>query len=176
MNKQKLVFLILTFSLNFPSCKQELKWSSEMMSPSRRLNLSLAFAMISANMLPSASNTTAKLIQRNGDNRGKCVHAPVIIIPSSGKTHTDMSHYSLCLLTISITCTLEILFSSLSGSASFSLCCADEFTKNERACCPQIESITCIQVMQLHHQVRCFGKVADSRRSCALALATHATY
>ena len=32
-----------------------------------------------------------------------------------------------------------ILFSLLSGSASFSLCCADEFTKNETACCPQIE-------------------------------------
>ena len=29
--------------------------------------------------------------------------------------------------------------SLLSGSAAFPLCCADEFTKNETVCCPQIE-------------------------------------
>ena len=33
----------------------------------------------------------------------------------------------------------NFLFPLLSGSASFSLCCADEFKKNETACCPQIE-------------------------------------
>ena len=33
----------------------------------------------------------------------------------------------------------KFLFPLLSGSASFSLCCADEFKKNETACCPQIE-------------------------------------
>ena len=35
----------------------------------------------------------------------------------------------------------KFLFSLLSGSASFSLCCADEFKKNETACCPQIEHV-----------------------------------
>ena len=32
-----------------------------------------------------------------------------------------------------------IFIATVSGSASFPLCCADEFTKNETACCPQIE-------------------------------------
>ena len=38
-------------------------------------------------------------------------------------------------------CMYVFLFPLLSGSASFPLCCADEFTKNETACCPQIEYV-----------------------------------
>ena len=65
------------------------------------------------------------------------------------------SAFAVCITQSSLTCqfehsgkvrsglvlnlALEILFSLLSGSASLSLCCAEEFTKNETACCPQIE-------------------------------------
>ena len=33
-----------------------------------------------------------------------------------------------------------------------------------------------IEVTQIHHQLRCVGKVANSRHSAALALATHTVY
>ena len=59
------------------------------------------------------------------------------------------SAFAVCIKQSSLTCQFEhsvkvrsgligiFLFSLPSGSASFPLCCADEFTKNETACCPQ---------------------------------------
>ena len=80
------------------------------------------------------------------------IFAPALVVVS---TFMWGSAFAVCITHSSLTCQFEhsgkvhctfgrdwnFLFSLLSGLASFPLCCADEFTKNETACCPQIEYI-----------------------------------